>query len=412
MHRDDARRQRPRPARTGRLATLAALLPILLLPADPATAQGGKALQALIERLDARQKTELAAYRAAQAKHAAALDSYWATVGDRRTERRKKIRAGEPVGQADYVLTFPPEYAGPKLSPEIARIWAEIEKQERPPPAPIAGVDEVLASAKAHYNFAPKRVSERDFKWFYAHEALTLGLSKEQVVRIYALETGGQGTYDMQAGINPVTRRGTPISSALGYAQLLHANSVNELVRHGQSFARRLDMMATVASNPERAAELRDKAKVVRNMLQNARSVPDDWYAHMRYAATPKGLGIHALNIDADVGPWLQVIKLKGLRDEAARAGRTDLAPVEMELMNLAGPSTGLEMMMPVARSMPTSNFFARGGYERNTIVRGKTSAELIAALDQRMDANEKKPGATEFAAVFDEVMRQRQAGR
>jgi hypothetical protein len=83
-----------------------------------------------------------------------------------------------------------------------------------------------------------------------------------------------------------------------------------------------------------------------------------------------------------------------------------------MELMNLAGPSTGLEMMMPVARSMPTSNFFARGGYERNTIVRGKTSAELIAALEQRMNVNERQPGAIEFAAVFDEVMKQRQARR
>ena len=42
------------------------------------------------------------------------------------------------------------------------------------------------------------------------------------VVRIYALETGGQGTYDMQSGINPATKQGRPISSAPGYAQLLN----------------------------------------------------------------------------------------------------------------------------------------------------------------------------------------------
>ena len=66
-----------------------------------------------------------------------------------------------------------------------------------------------------------------------AREALKVGLTKEQVVRVYALETGGLGTYDMQSGFNPVTRTGKPISSALGYAQLLHANSTSELVRHG-----------------------------------------------------------------------------------------------------------------------------------------------------------------------------------
>jgi hypothetical protein len=166
------------------------------------------------------------------------------------------------------------------------------------------------------------------------------------------------------------------------------------------------------AAEPSRAVVLREKAKVIRSMLQNARSVPNDWYEHMRYAATAKGLGIHALNIDGDVGPWLQVIKLKGIKDEAERAGRPKLAPVEMELMNLAGPSTGLEMMMPQARDVPTPNFFARGGYERNTIVRGKTSAELLAALEKRMDANEKNPGALVFAAVFDEALKQRQARR
>lgn len=361
-----------------------------------------------MQRLDAAQKSELALYRAARAKYDAALQAYWSAISERRTERRRKIRAGEPIGPQDYVLTFPPEYTGPKLSPAIAKIWEEIEKQEKPPPSPIPSVADVLASAKAHYDFVPERIGEREFKWRYALEALAVGLTKEQVVRIYALETGGQGTYDMQAGINPITRRGTPISSALGYAQLLHANSVDEVVRHGATFAHRLDAMAS--ADHQRSVLLRAKAKVIRSMLNNARSVPNEWYAHMRYASTTKGLGIHALNIDADVGPWLQVIKLKGIRDEAERAGRPNLAPVEMELMNLAGPSTGLEMMLPEGRNVPTANFFSRGGYERNPIVRGRTSQELLAALDRRMDENEKKPGALEFAAVFDEVLKQRQA--
>jgi hypothetical protein len=76
--------------------------------------------------------------------------------------------------------------------------------------------------------------------------------------------------------------------------------------------------------------------------------------------------------------------------------------------MNLAGPRTGLEMMEPVARNMPTANFFSHGGYWRNTIVREKTAAELLVALNDRMEVHLKKPGSIEFAAAFDEVMRAR----
>ncbi len=69
-------------------------------------------------------------------------------------------------------------------------------------------------------------------------------------------------------------------------------------------------------------------------------------------------------------------------------------------------------MMTPTARDVPTTNFFARGAYARNTIVRGKSAAELIAALDQRMDENVKNAGAVEFAEVFDAVAREGLAGR
>jgi hypothetical protein len=148
------------------------------------------------------------------------------------------------------------------------------------------------------------------------------------------------------------------------------------------------------------------KAGIVRQMLKMARSIPNEWGAHVRFAGTPAGLGIHALNLDADVGPWLQVLKLKGLKDEAERAGRHNLSGAEIELMNLAGPRTGLEMMTPVAQAMPTANFFSEGGYYRNSIVREKSAAELLRAIDERMEVNVKKPGAVEFAQIFDEVAR------
>jgi hypothetical protein len=72
--------------------------------------------------------------------------------------------------------------------------------------------------------------------------------------------------------------------------------------------------------------------------------------------------------------------------------------------MNLAGPRTGLDMMDPEVADVPTANFFERRGYERNSIVRHRTAAELLRALDERMDVNERNAGAVEFARIFDSL--------
>ena len=49
-------------------------------------------------------------------------------------------------------------------------------------------------------------------------------------------------------------------------------------------------------------------------------------------------------------------------------------------------------MMDGVARIVPTPNLLPRAAYSRNSIVRGKTSEELLAALDKRMDESVKTP--------------------
>lgn len=365
----------------------------------------------MIERLDERQRREFLAWREAQDAHDAALDRYWGQVERIRSARRKKLRAGQQASADDYVMSFPPDYSGPTLSAPLARLWDELK-----PPVeakPIPDLSDFLENAAKHYQFVPERIPESEFKRRYALEALSHGLTKDQVVRVYALETGGQGTHDMQSGINPITRRGKPISTALGYAQLLHANSVNELVKHGNTFIARLESTARAPGvSAERAASLKNKIRALRRMQVNLRGVRNDWGAHMRFAATPKGLGIHALNLDGDIGPLLQVIKLRGVREVAERAGRTSLTPAELELMNLAGPSTGLEMMTPLGRKAPSSNFFSRGGYTRNPIVHKRSGAELLAQLDVRMDFHLPKPGAVEFGAIFDQILAQRAARR
>lgn len=365
----------------------------------------------MLQQLDERQRREFMTWRAAQDSHNAQVDAYWSNVEKVRSSRRAKLRAGQQASPNDYVMSFPPDYSGPSLSQPLAKMWADLGPKAEARPIPT--VDDVLSNAKEHYGFVPERIEEREFKRRYALEALAHGLTKDQVVRVYALETGGQGTHDMQSGINPITKQGRPISTALGYAQLLHANSVNELVKHGETFIARLETTAKSPGLPAaRVTALRQKARIIRRMLTNARSVPNEWSAHMRFAATPRGLGIHALNLDGDIGPLLQVIKLRGVREVAERGGRTSLTPNELELMNLAGPATGLEMMTPLGAKAPTSNFFSRGGYQRNPIVHKRSGAELLKQLDVRMDFHVVKPGAVEFAAVFDEVMATRAARR
>jgi len=382
-----------------------AVLLALAVVSAPAVAASQTSAQDLAAKLTPVQRQIYEDYRRARDAFDTKLRAYWTRVDAKRDARRAKHMLAQPLSAEDYVAEQPPRYAGPELPAEIAKLVAEA--LPTPPARPLPEVSDFLANAKAQYGFVPAPTTELDFKRRYAREALAAGLSKDQVLRIYALETGGQGTYDMQSGVNPVTKQGRPISSALGYAQLLNGNSVSELVKHGANFAQRLmSMAAQPGTPPARAAALRDKATIVRRMLRAARSVPNEWAAHVRFGGTPSGLGIHALNLDADIGPWLQVLKLKGLKEAAAAAGRGQLSGAEIELMNLAGPRTGLEMMTPLGRIMPTSNFFSEGGYYRNTIVREKTAAELLGALEQRMEVNLKKPGTVEFAQVFDELAR------
>jgi hypothetical protein len=381
---------------------MAASVLVLAFAAAPASAD-----PRLLPRLNEEQRELFLKWKEARSAYDRVHEAYWATVNARRVERRRKISAGERATPADYVMAHPPKYHGPQLRADIAKLMAELAPP--PPPVEITTLPEMLAAARQHYRFAPTIIPEREFKRRYAAEALAVGLTREEVTRIYAFETGGRGTFDMQAGINPDTRQGRAISTAMGYAQLLAANSIDEIVRYGDGFISRLSMIAArPGTPPERVREITAKIEALRAMMRVGRSVPREWSRHVELSRTPPGYGIHVLNLDGDIGPWLQVIKLKGIKDTAEQAGRAGLSPAELELMNLAGPRTGLEMMEPVGRTAPTSNFFAQAAYYRNTVVRDKTAAELLATIDERMNESMKRPGSQEFVAAFDEVARQR----
>jgi hypothetical protein len=356
-------------------------------------------------------------WKSARSKFESQLNAYWDAVEGKRQERKKKRNAKIPFDSSDYVMSFPPAYKGPSLSGELARKYERfLDEQQKANPAPskeLATIPDYLEAAKRVYNFTPERLTEKEFKLRYAEAAQGLGLSKDQVVRVYALETGGIGTYDMQAGIHPIKKTGHAISSALGYAQLLDANSVNELARSGATFIARLEQKLRNPNNtPGRTASLKHKIAVLKRMYANCKRVPFEWDQHQAYAKTLEGMGVHTINIDGDIGPILQAMKLKTLKDIAEQQGRPSLSGAEIELMNLAGPVTGLEMMQPPGSMAPTPNFFARRAYYVNKMVIGLTGAELQAELDRRMTEAVTTPGSQEFAQSFDAVASRRAAGR
>lgn len=343
----------------------------------------------------------------------AAMDAYWGQVESKRSGRRAKRRSNRTFNDSDYVSEYPPTYGGPVISAGLRQRWVQFRDQDRPATAPgkavgLPGLDVYFANAQRYYGFSPERIPEREFKRRYARESLARGLTKDQVVRVYALETGGHGTADMQAGIHPIRKTGRPISSALGYAQLLAANSISVLSKHGNDMVERLARMVREERDQVRRGQLQDKLNVLRRMVATAKSMPYNWARHVAFAKTSKGQALHVMNIDGDIGPWMQVVKLADLRLMAKRNGMPELTGSQIELMNLAGPATGLEMMTKVGWDKPTTNFFSRMAYYRNTVVRGKDSSGLLTALEVRMDAGLKNEGSQEFLAVFDELLGQR----
>jgi hypothetical protein len=331
--------------------------------------------------------------------YAAAASAYWNLVSERRQLRNGKRARGEPLSVSDYVLAQPPVYTGPPkpVNP--------LKPEARPRPAYVPVVADFLAAARQEFKFAPRLPQgEIEFKRAYAKVALAAGLTRDQIVRIYGFEASGNGSYDVEAGLE-YNKHGRAITTALGYNQLLATNSVEILAEKGSEFIKALEVkVAAIPGTPQQALD--GKIEVLQRMVAFARSVPDAWSQHEILANTPKGLGVHALNLDLDIGPMLQTQKLVDSVLFARRKGfsRT-LTAAELEMLNLTGDGNGFDMVtMPTSwrDQIPTANFFRASGYADNPVAqRNNVVAKLIAATDLRMDEEIKKPGARELAALL-----------
>ena len=345
---------------------------------------------------------KLAIYQAARQAFEEVAGPYWDEIKLRRQQRNAKRRNGEVVVAEDYVLTQPPRYTGPPR-PVPPPDEQQEEAHDR---AHMPVVADFLRQAREHYQFAPTRpAKEIDYKRAYAKVARAAGLTPEQAARIYIFEVGGNGMYNTQAGLEGHAPGAHAISTALGYNQLLTTNSVAIMAEQGERFASLLRAKASGLSDAAKAKLLR-KADVVLRMTAYCRTVPDQWSEHEKLAKTPKGLAVHALVLDVDVGPLLQTQKLLDSIIFARRKGYAgQLSAAELEMMNLTGDGNGFDMItIPAAmrEHIPTSNFFQRGGYERNAVaIRNNTVARLLAATNARMDKGMDQPGAKDLLSAF-----------
>jgi hypothetical protein len=344
-------------------------------------------------------RAKLAQYQQIHGAYEEQATAYWDDVVANRRARNAKRRNNEPIGLDDYVLTQPPLYAGPP--PPVNPEAPGGEPGEKPP---IPVVADFLKAAADEFGFVPDRPSELDFKRSYARAAAAAGLTKDQVVGVYAFETGGNGTYDMQAGVSPTRPRA--ISPAIGYNQLLSTNSVSMLAEHGGRLLGTLRQQNRMLTGETKVAMER-KLDALKRMIAYSRSVPDNWNDHDRLAkTTPGGLGVHAAILDRDIGPQLQVQKLiDSVRFARAKHYTAPLSAAELELMNLTGDGNGIDMvtMPPDLRArVPTANFFQQSGYERNPVARRTgVVAGLIADIESKMTRAAQSPGAKELAAAF-----------
>jgi hypothetical protein len=378
------------------IAPQAAMIDAAALQAATADAMA----QAASPQAIAEYRRKLREYQEARGAFDQEASAYWGSISEKRRGRNARRREHVPIALDDYVLTQPPVYTGPKR-PVNPQPEAE-EPREPRERKHIPVVADLLKAAADYFQWAPQRpTNELEFKRVYASFASAAGLTREQAVRVYAFETGGNGNHASQSGFHG----SRAISTAIGYNQLLTTNTVELLAEQGPEFVKLLTEKAAGLSGPARQTMDR-KTTVLKKMVALARSVPDEWAQHEKIGDTPQGWALHAMVLDIDVGPMLQTHKLlTSVIFARAKGYMRPLSAAELEMMNLTGDGTGLDMVtMPQAmrEQVPTSNFFQRGGYERNPVaIRHNTVAKLLAVTDSRMDSMSNLPGAKELAAAF-----------
>src|SRR5882672_2708933 len=244
---------------------------------DAATADA--MAQAALPQAIAEYRRKLREYQEARAAFEQEASAYWNSIAEKRRGRNAKRRDRQAIALDDYVLTQPPVYAGPKRPVDPSPSPSEPDETPRQRKH-IPVVADLLKAALEHFQFTPQRpADEVEFKGAYARVASTAGLTREQAVRVYSLETGGNGNHDMQSGLSAPRPGSRAISTAIAYQQLLTTNIVELVAEQGRDILKALTEKAARLSGPPGKA-MDQKIAVFKRMVAFARSVPDEWAAH------------------------------------------------------------------------------------------------------------------------------------
>src|SRR5712664_3935153 len=239
------------------------------VPMAPADAMA----QAASPQAIAEYRRKLREYQEARAAFEQEASAYWSSIAEKRRGRNAKRRERQTIVLDDYVLTQPPVYSGPKRPVDPSPTPSEpAEPRER---KYIPVVADLLKAAAEHFQFTPQRpANEIEFKRAYSRAAAAAGLTREQAVRVYSFETGGNGNHDMQSGLSASRPGSRAISTAIGYNQLLTTNSVELLAEQGHDIIAALTAKAAQLSGDARR-KMEHKIAVLKRMVAFARSVPD-----------------------------------------------------------------------------------------------------------------------------------------
>ena len=128
-------------------------------------------------------QARLAQYQSARGAYETEASVYWDAISEKRRTRNAKRRDHAAITLDDYVLTQPPVYTGP---PRPVDPYAPTAPPPERPEIPV--VADFLKNAVEQFGFIPDRpVTDMDFKRAYAKAALASGLTRDQIVGIYAL---------------------------------------------------------------------------------------------------------------------------------------------------------------------------------------------------------------------------------
>src|SRR5258707_10050108 len=164
----------------------------------PATTAGAMA-QAASAQAIAEYRRKLKEYLEARAAFDQEAGAYWNSITEKRRGRNAKRRERQTIALDDYVLTQPPVYSGPKRPVDPSPTPFEPTEPRVRKHLPV--VADLLKAAAEHFQFTPQRpASEIEFKRAYARVAAAAGLTREQAVRGYSFETGGERKHDNETG--------------------------------------------------------------------------------------------------------------------------------------------------------------------------------------------------------------------